>query len=67
MMHFITLIILLSAGNFNQREQAEHNLKVSGITFEYCKAFYDASTCPEFKLRMKRVLWVRWCDDSAGI
>lgn len=65
MYEILISLMLLSAGDYSQRVQAEHTLKVSGISFEYGKAFYDASECPEFKHRMMRVLWFRWCVENA--
>ena len=65
MYEILIALMLLSAGDYQSRVKAEHKLKVSGISFEYGKAFYDASECPEFRHRMMRVLWVVWCVENA--
>jgi hypothetical protein len=57
-------LILLSIGDYKQRVRAEHYLKTGSISFEYGKAWYDNTDCPEFRVRMKRVLWVKWCMET---
>ena len=65
MYEILIALMLLSAGDYQSRVKAEHTLKVSGVSFEFAKACYDNNDDPEFKHRMKRVLWFRWCVENA--
>tara|TARA_R110002020_G_scaffold213427_1_gene420284 strand:- start:74039 stop:74320 length:282 start_codon:yes stop_codon:yes gene_type:complete len=60
MLKTLVLLAFLQTGDYKERKQAEHHLKLSPITFEVCKSVSHALKDPEVDMRLKRVARNAW-------
>ena len=54
-------LLIFTTGDYQQRVKCEHDMIQSSVSYEYVKKYYKLSRDPEVRVRLKRVLWVKWC------
>ena len=54
-------ILIFTAGDYKQRVQCEHDMIQSSVSYANVKTYYQLSSDPEVKFRLKRALWAKWC------